>query len=586
MEGNAMGTKGGRYSLKWGLVLLVVACWIVPITIFSGATGYFITQNINDQIARTINLSANNSVKMAVSQIDFAANSSRYASYNPSVKNAYANYQKNRDSTALYESVTGFLNQQYKYDEKFLITTLYFCDNSDNIYYTYNEEYNATYFKVKEYRENVHNKVQQLSQTLGTGIGFLNVDGQVYMVRNILGSDYKTIAVITMQLNTDTMFAGIENVVWETDITIWLDDTPVVLDGSSLDPEKLGISFAREDQTLENIGGSSYVSGMSEADSCKLKYVIGVDSSPLMQEFSGVTTKLIWIAVMIIPLLGAVILFFTRSVSRPIDRLIVDAKSIEKGNFGVQIEDRFSSSEFQYLADAFNSMSYKLKYQFDRIYKEELALRDAKIMALQSQINPHFLNNTLEIINWEARLSKNTKVSKMIEALSTMLDAAMDRKGKPIVHISEEMMYVDAYLYIITERLGKRLTVKKEIDNTLLDLYVPRLIMQPIIENAVEHDIQSRTRGEIIIRIYRQADDLILEVEHDGVLTDQDSHRIEHLLSDETLIDQEAANSLGIRNVNQRLKIIYGEKSGLSIKMNKTNRILTRIVIVIEQEKQ
>jgi len=586
MEGNAMGTKGGRYSLKWGLVLLVVACWIVPITIFSGATGYFITQNINDQIARTINLSANNSVKMAVSQIDFAANSSRYASYNPSVKNAYANYQKNRDSTALYESVTGFLNQQYKYDEKFLITTLYFCDNSDNIYYTYNEEYNATYFKVKEYRENVHNKVQQLSQTLGTGIGFLNVDGQVYMVRNILGSDYKTIAVITMQLNTDTMFAGIENVVWETDITIWLDDTPVVLDGSSLDPEKLGISFAREDQTLENIGGSSYVSGMSEADSCKLRYVIGVDSSPLMQEFSGVTTKLIWIAVMIIPLLGAVILFFTRSVSRPIDRLIVDAKSIEKGDFGVQIEDRFSSSEFQYLADAFNSMSYKLKYQFDRIYKEELALRDAKIMALQSQINPHFLNNTLEIINWEARLSKNTKVSKMIEALSTMLDAAMDRKGKPIVHISEEMMYVDAYLYIITERLGKRLTVKKEIDNTLLDLYVPRLIMQPIIENAVEHDIQSRTRGEIIIRIYRQADDLILEVEHDGVLTDEDSHRIEHLLSDETLIDQEAANSLGIRNVNQRLKIIYGEKSGLSIKMNKTNRILTRIVIVIEQEKQ
>jgi len=586
MEGNAMGTKGGRYSLKWGLVLLVVACWIVPITIFSGATGYFITQNINDQIARTITLSANNSVKMAVSQIDFAANSSRYASYNPSIKNAYSNYQKDQDSMALYESVTVFLNQQYKYDEKFLITTLYFCDKSDNIYYTYNEEYNATYFKVKEYRENVHNKVQQLSQTLGTGIGFLNADGQVYMVRNILGSDYKTIAVITMQLNTDTMFAGIENVVWETDITIWLDDTPVVLDGSSLDPDKLGISFAREDQTLENIGGSSYVSGMSEADSCKLKYVIGVDSSPLMQEFSGVTTKLIWIAVMIIPLLAAVILFFTRSVSRPIDRLIVDAKSIEKGDFGVQIEDRFSSSEFQYLADAFNSMSYKLKYQFDRIYKEELALRDAKIMALQSQINPHFLNNTLEIINWEARLSKNTKVSKMIEALSTMLDAAMDRKGKPIVHISEEMMYVDAYLYIITERLGKRLTVKKEIDTALLDLYVPRLIMQPIIENAVEHDIQARTRGEIIIRIYREDDNLILEVEHDGVLTDEDSQRIEHLLSDETDNDQEAANSLGIRNVNQRLKIIYGEKSGLSIKMNKTNRILTRIIIVIEQEKQ
>lgn len=164
---------------------------------------------------------------------------------------------------------------------------------------------------------------------------------------------------------------------------------------------------------------------------------------------------------LIVPLLAVVIWFFTRNVSHPIDRLIGEAKSIEEGNFGVQVSDRFHSSEFQYLTDAFNSMSYKLKYQFDRIYKEELALRDARIMALQSQINPHFLNNTLEIINWEARLSDNVKVSRMIEALSTMLDAAMDRKGRPIVHVSEEMMYVDAYLYIISERLGKRLTIKR-----------------------------------------------------------------------------------------------------------------------------
>ena len=581
-----MRSKGGRYSLKWGLVCLVVACWIVPVTIFSAATGYFITQNINDQIARTITLSANNSVKMAVSQIDFAANSSRYASYNPTVKDAYASFLKDGDETALYEKVTVFLNQQYKYDEKFLITTLYFTNDSDNIYFTYNEENNATYFKVKEYRDNVHIKVQELSKDLGTDIGYLNVDGQLYMVRNILGADYKPLAVITMQLNTDTMFAGIENVVWETDITVWLDGTPAVLDGTAVDPDKLGLVFSRNEQKLEEIDGRTIVFGRSPADSCDFKYAIGVDSSSLMQEFSGVTTKLIWLAIMIIPLLIAVILFFTRNVSRPIDRLIVDAKNIEQGDFGVQIDDRFGSREFQFLADAFNSMSYKLKYQFDRIYKEELALRDAKIMALQSQINPHFLNNTLEIINWEARLSGNAKVSKMIEALSTMLDAAMDRKGKPIVHISEEMMYVDAYLYIITERLGKRLTVKKEIDSSLLDLYVPRLIMQPIIENAVEHDIASRTKGEIIIRIYRQENELVLEVEHDGVLTDEDNGRIKSLLADEKEPDQEVSNNLGIRNVNQRLKIIYGENSGLTIKMNKANRVLTRIVIVIEQEKQ
>ena len=77
-------------------------------------------------------------------------------------------------------------------------------------------------------------------------------------------------------------------------------------------------------------------------------------------------------------------------------------------------------------------------------------------MALQSQINPHFLNNTLEIINWEARLSDNRKVSAMIEALSTMLEATLNRKKRHMVALSEELSYVDAYLYIISQRLGER----------------------------------------------------------------------------------------------------------------------------------
>ena len=575
-----------KISLKWGLVCIIVACWILPISVISATAGYYITHNIDSQIAGTITSSANNSVKIAVNQIDSAISASRYASYNPTIKNAYAVYQRMPDISVLYDQVTAFLAQQYKYDDKFLITTLYFCDNPDSIYYTYNEAYSATYFGVREYRSNVHNTVQELSKTLGTNIGFLNVQGRVYMVRNILGSDYRPYAVLTMQLNTANMFDGIKNIVWEKDTTIWLNDTPIVLSGTQLDPKKLGIAFQQNSQTFRSISGCSYLYGMKQSGVYRLSYVIGVDSSPLVKELSGFKTNLIWMVALIVPLLAVVIWFFTRNVSHPIDRLIGEAKSIEEGNFGVQVSDRFHSSEFQYLTDAFNSMSYKLKYQFDRIYKEELALRDARIMALQSQINPHFLNNTLEIINWEARLSDNVKVSRMIEALSTMLDAAMDRKGRPIVHVSEEMMYVDAYLYIISERLGKRLTIKKEIDPALLDLYVPRLVMQPIIENAVEHGIQPQQKGEILIRIFREDADLIFEVENDGVMTPDDEQRIERLLSQDYDVTNESANNLGIRNVNQRLKIIYGEDSGLSIKMNRKGHAVARIVIAIDQSKQ
>ena len=117
-------------------------------------------------------------------------------------------------------------------------------------------------------------------------------------------------------------------------------------------------------------------------------------------------------------------------------------------------------------------MSERLKYQFDHIYEEEIALRDARIMALQSHINPHFMNNTLEIINWEARLGGNEKVSRMIEALATLMDAAMDRKKRTLVPLSEEMIYVNAYLYINSARFGKRLTVVKELDESIMQMCI------------------------------------------------------------------------------------------------------------------
>ena len=141
----------------------------------------------------------------------------------------------------------------------------------------------------------------------------------------------------------------------------------------------------------------------------------------------------------------------------------------------------------------------RLKYQFDHIYEEELALEDARIMALQSHINPHFMNNTLEIINWEARLAGNDKVSEMISSLGTLLDAALDRKKQPEVPLKEELTYVKAYLFIMKERFGKRLEVTLEIPEELYQEKVPRLILQPVIENAIAHGVQVQGTGKVRI---------------------------------------------------------------------------------------
>jgi two-component system sensor histidine kinase YesM len=167
----------------------------------------------------------------------------------------------------------------------------------------------------------------------------------------------------------------------------------------------------------------------------------------------------------------------------------------------------------------------------------------------------------------------------MIEALSTMLSAATARGTKSTVYLSEELSYVDAYLYIISVRLGKRLSVSREIDESLLVASVPQLVMKPVVENAIEHAIAPRQRGELTIRAYQEDDDLVLEIENDGEMHEADLTATKTLLTWDGGIEYTPtkSKSLGIRNVNQRIKILYGAAYGLTIENTLQKTTLARI---------
>ena len=201
--------------------------------------------------------------------------------------------------------------------------------------------------------------------------------------------------------------------------------------------------------------------------------------------------------------------------------------------------------------------------------------------AIRSKTNPHFLNNTLEVINWEARLAGDDRVSAMIEALSVMLNAALGRDGRSRIPLREELSYVDAYLYIISQRLGERLVISREIDETLLELSVPRLILQPLVENAVEHDLAQRHGGALSVRVYHVGDELVLETEHDGSLSREDQESIREMLVS-SVVDTEISGQVGLRNVRQRLELLYGQAGRLSIEQIAPERILAQVRFPIE----
>ena len=141
---------------------------------------------------------------------------------------------------------------------------------------------------------------------------------------------------------------------------------------------------------------------------------------------------------------------------------------------------------------------------------------------------------------------------------------------------------MDAYLYIIRERLGERLEVIQEIDESMMDVMVPRLILQPLAENAVEHDLTPRHGGKLSLRVRREGENAVIEVEHDGTMSEEDRASIERMLAS-AASDTEISGQVGLRNVRQRLSLLYGEEGTLSITQSGENKILARVCFPLSE---
>ncbi len=570
-----MGKKKKK-QLKWSMIRMLAISWFLPLFLISVIMLFYVSEKMNRQLENTIVTSADKAIEICQIRLEEIMGAAKDASYIPSIKASYMDYLVDGDINKLIREVNLFLERHYRYNPSFNMTYVYFIDvpNSDCV--TYQGE--NTYANVKAFQKYAKEDLERISKQLDTDIAFVNINHRIYMVRNIVDSTFHPFAVMIMELNVENIFGSLESIwgYWESDVFI---------DGLSMfhvyekDPcEDLIKERFMKSPDYYNGPKGAYVYKRMESGRHKIAYAITLDKTAITDETVMVKYLLVLLAVFMAPLIIVVFVFFHQRVNKPIEGMRNAYKEIEKENYGYHIDSVEHHEEFADLDKAFNRMSDKLQYQFEKIYLEELALRDANIMALQSQINPHFLNNTLEIINWEARMVENYKVSTMIEALSTMLEATMNRKMERLIPLSEEMNYADAYLYIISQRFGERLEIQKEIDERYLRVLVPRLIIQPILENAIEHGMAFCKQGKLKISVYGQDDKLIIEVMNNGKLSEKDRMKIEQLLNDD---DTKEARSLsiGIRNVNKRLKIICGPECGLTIKSNKENHTISTIIV-------
>ena len=293
----------------------------------------------------------------------------------------------------------------------------------------------------------------------------------------------------------------------------------------------------------------------------------------------------------LICIFAAVLAYFITSgmVSSRIERLTHFMQEVQDGSMDMQMESD-DRDEIGMLYRGFGSMMKRIRTLINEVYLSKITQKEAELKALQAQINPHFLNNTLEMMNWQARMNNDIEVCKMIESLGTVLDSSMNRRNDRLVRLADELRCGDAFLYIMSMRFGQRLKVERNIDESLQQIYVPQLILQPLLENAIKHGIEKVSSGTIWLEIYRDGANVNIDVINTGKpLTETELVRIQKIIAGTCRLDKSEPGvhtSIGIYNVNKRISLIFGAEYGLKVMQTEDGRIVSRIVIPLESESQ
>ena len=557
-------------SLRTRLLTGVLLCWLLPLLSVMALAGFLLGSSYERSSRRELASRASNALEQLDFRLEALFEDSKTVSYDGVVRNAYRLWQQDGDSAVLYRTTVEYLNLNFARNERVPAAFLSFWENRDIRPYAASRG-DLGFNAQRVYREDIEPDVLEKMRDVDTGILLLEYGGELYIARNLLDSRLKPYATIVLLCDRGVLFQSLDQLRQISTISLLIDGTILLDEDGTLRAAETG---AEESTTTEG----ALVFPM-EAAGHSLKLTAVPAPFNVWREVPQIRTAAGLVALLVLPALTVVIWLFRRHVTKPMEILVAANNRLEEGERGYTIDAEANSEEFARLYAHFNTMSAELKNQFEHSYLEQQALQQAKIKALQSQINPHFLNNTLETINWEARLAGDERVSAMIEALATLMDAALGRDGRSQIPLREELNVVDAYLYIVRERLGERLIISKEIDPQMMDTAVPRLILQPLAENAVEHDLTPRRGGRLCLRASREtgpADRVVLEVEHDGCMSPEDLETIEKMLN---ATEDEPANSghVGLRNVRQRLRLLYGDEGELSLNQLDGERILARV---------
>lgn len=300
---------------------------------------------------------------------------------------------------------------------------------------------------------------------------------------------------------------------------------------------------------------------ISSLDSCNWK-IVGVSFNDEITQAvkSQVIVGLIF-ALFFSAFMSAVIYFLlSRTVTRPVRRLVASMQKFEKQAETFEYKaDMSNVAEFQTLSTSFEHMVLMIQSLVEKVHNEEIVLRKTELKALQAQINPHFLYNTLDSIQWMCEQDNSKDAVKMVGALAKLFRISISH-GNEFITISDELKHAESYLIIQSYRYKNQFTYSFDVDKSVLDCMCNKITIQPFIENAIYHGLDRMVdEGEIKIIVERRGKDIAIIVKDNGLgMTEEQCKAVLQK-------GRSDSKGIGVKNVDDRLKIYFGEEYGITI---------------------
>lgn len=449
------------------------------------------------------------------------------------------------------------------------------CQNLSGQCFYYNKDSSKDYAESNIYKYIVVNK-DRILKSFGKSqcVTFVDEPGIVYVVKsNITLDTHISNGIVAIGISDKYFRSLFPKSLLNGSIAICDQNSKILIGDDSVKSivtqfNKLGLEKI-SGQNYFNYNGSSMIieSAVSEDSRWKVLYVISLDE--LFKNVDSIKRIVIILCITLLVFSIAIALVISDTLTSNLRLLLKKIKSVENGVFTDKIVPK-SRDETADLFNHFNIMSEKLNSLINRLAYEKIENQRAEYNALLAQINPHFLFNVLESINGLAKIRGQDEIVKIISSLSFLMRISLNSK-KSMVKLKDEISYVKNYTSIQKIITGGRINVGYDIEEDALDCMVPKLIMQPIVENAINYGIEDKkTDALIVVSAHTEGKVLKINISDNGKGIEKE--RLDEILFGMDLPKQPPEDThahIGLKSVNRRLKILYGDEFGLAITSTK-----------------